>query len=207
MAHDAILTPIRPGTVFKPGHSEPFSTRLFEWKNDSIPVVAMLGWIAFATALHRPSIAVQAGRTTANMPVGVQVAGPPNGEDRLFDFAAAVKEGLDGFVAPKEEPVVGLTNWSFRGSWRKIRVLHRGLQLVHASLQTIELVFSGHRGLREFALKLAVVEFNGNGVSSWLFCDEKRIAGSEYLPIILRRHEVRTHALNARASIRAWKCY
>ena len=60
----------------------------------------MLGWIALATALHLPSIAVQAGRTTAGMPVGVQIVGPANGEARLFDFARAVEEELGGFLAP-----------------------------------------------------------------------------------------------------------
>ena len=53
----------------------------------------MLGWIALATALHLPSLAVQAGRTASNMPVGVQIVGPLNGEDRLFDFATAVEDG------------------------------------------------------------------------------------------------------------------
>jgi amidase len=60
----------------------------------------MLGWIALATALHLPALAVPAGRSAANMPVGVQIVGPWNGEDRLFDFAAAVEEGIGGFQAP-----------------------------------------------------------------------------------------------------------
>jgi amidase len=60
----------------------------------------MPGWIALATALHLPSIAVQAGRTASNMPVGVQIVGPWNGEARLFDYARAVEDGLGGFSPP-----------------------------------------------------------------------------------------------------------
>ena len=53
-----------------------------------------------ATALHAPALAVQAGQTAQGLPVGVQLVGPWHGEDRLFDFAAAVEEGLGGFKPP-----------------------------------------------------------------------------------------------------------
>ena len=61
----------------------------------------MLNWISVATALHAPAIAVQAGQTASGLPVGVQFIGPWNGDDRLFDFAAAVEDGLGGFKPPK----------------------------------------------------------------------------------------------------------
>ncbi len=66
----------------------------------SVPYGAMLDWISPATALHAPAIAVQAGRTPYGVPVGVQVVGPWHGEDRLFDFAAAIEDGLGGFAPP-----------------------------------------------------------------------------------------------------------
>ena len=97
---DAILMPIAPVTAFKHDHSEPFNARGLEMDGGTIPYVTMLGWIALATALHLPSIAVQAGRTKAGMPVGVQIVGPLSGEARLFDFAGAVEEGLGGFTPP-----------------------------------------------------------------------------------------------------------
>ena len=68
---------------------------------DATPYPTMLGWIALATALHLPALAVQAGRSPASMPTGVQIVGPANGEDRLFDFAAAVEDGLGGFSPPR----------------------------------------------------------------------------------------------------------
>jgi amidase len=100
-SHDAVLMPVGPVTAFKHDHSEPFYERSIDVDGRSEIYGTMLGWIALATALHLPSIAVQAGRTKAGMPVGVQIVGPLNGEKRLFDFAAEVDEGFGGFAAPR----------------------------------------------------------------------------------------------------------
>jgi amidase len=97
---DAILMPIAPVTAFKHDHSEPFGARRLDMDGQAIPYVTMLGWIALATALHLPSIAVPAGRSKGNMPVGVQIVGPWNGEARLLDFGRAVEEQLGGFRPP-----------------------------------------------------------------------------------------------------------
>jgi len=99
-SYDAILMPIAPVTAFKHDHSEPFGARILDVDGKPTPYPTMLGWIALATALHLPSIAVQAGRSLSNMPVGVQIAAPWNGEARLFDYARAVEESLGGFSPP-----------------------------------------------------------------------------------------------------------
>jgi len=64
------------------------------------PYAGLLNWIALATSLHAPALAVQAGQTASGLPVGVQLVGRWNGEDRLFDLAQAVEEGLGGFSPP-----------------------------------------------------------------------------------------------------------
>jgi amidase len=97
---DAIVMPITPVTAFKHDHSEPFGARLIDVDGKPTPYPTMLGWIALATALHLPALTVQAGRTKSGLPVGVQIVGPLSGEDRLFDFAAAVEESLGGFSPP-----------------------------------------------------------------------------------------------------------
>ncbi|HWA92418.1 MAG TPA: amidase family protein [Rhizomicrobium sp.] len=97
-SHDAIVMPITPVTAFKHDHSDPFSARMLDVDGTPTPYPTMLGWIALATALHLPGLAVQAGRSASGMPVGVQIVGPWNGEDRLFDFAAAVEESTGGFA-------------------------------------------------------------------------------------------------------------
>jgi len=99
-SHDAIVMPISPVTAFKHDHSEPFHMRTLDVDGQSIAYPNMLGWIALATALHLPALATPAGRTASNLPVGIQVVGPIDGEDRLFDFAAAIEDGIGGFEAP-----------------------------------------------------------------------------------------------------------
>jgi len=100
--YDAIVMPISMVTAF-PHQQEPsFQDRILDLDGKPTPYPNILNWISPATALHAPALAVQAGQTAKGLPVGVQIVGPWNGEDRLFDFAAAVEEGLGGFRAPPE---------------------------------------------------------------------------------------------------------
>jgi Asp-tRNA(Asn)/Glu-tRNA(Gln) amidotransferase A subunit family amidase len=98
---DAILMPISIVPPFKHQQEPAFQERILDVDGTPTPYGLMLNWIAPATALHAPAIAVQAGHTVSGLPVGVQFVGPWNGEDRLFDFAAAVEDGLGGFKPPK----------------------------------------------------------------------------------------------------------
>ncbi|MBV8977916.1 MAG: amidase [Alphaproteobacteria bacterium] len=98
--HDAIVMPVAPVTAFAHDHSEPFNARVLNMDGETIAYSAMLGWIALATALHLPSIAVPTGRNVEGMPVGVQIVGAWNDEARLFDLAAAVEEARGGFSPP-----------------------------------------------------------------------------------------------------------
>jgi len=99
-AHDAILMPVTPIPAFPHNQTDPFGARLLDMDGQTIRYPTMLGWIALATALHLPSIAVPAGRSKENLPIGVQIVGPWNGEARLFNYAAAVEESLGGFSQP-----------------------------------------------------------------------------------------------------------
>jgi amidase len=98
--YDAILMPITMTTAFKHLQEPSFQERVLEIDGVTVPYPTILNWISLATALHLPALAVQAGQTAAGLPVGVQLVGPWNGEDRLFDFAAAVEEGTGGFRRP-----------------------------------------------------------------------------------------------------------
>lgn len=97
---DAIVMPVSPVTAFHHMHEGTFSDRKLDVDGAQVPYSTLLWWIALATSLHAPALAVPAGLTKAGMPVGVQVVGPWNGEDRLFDIAAAVEESLGGFSPP-----------------------------------------------------------------------------------------------------------
>jgi amidase len=98
--YDTILMPITMTTAF-PHQQEPsFPERLLDVDGVTVPYPSIVNWISLATALHAPALAVQAGQTAKGLPVGVQLVGPWHGEDRLFDFAAAVEEATGGFRPP-----------------------------------------------------------------------------------------------------------
>ncbi|MGH6872499.1 MAG: amidase family protein [Rhizomicrobium sp.] len=98
--HDAIVMPIAMVPAF-PHQQEPaFTDRVLRVDNAQVPYPAMLDWIAPATVLHLPAVAVPAGRTRGGLPVGVQLVGPWGGEARLLDLAAALERETGGFAPP-----------------------------------------------------------------------------------------------------------
>ncbi|HEY1632595.1 MAG TPA: amidase family protein [Rhizomicrobium sp.] len=98
--YDAILMPIGMTTSFPHLQEPSFAERVLDVDGTDVPYADMLNWIAPATVLHAPALAVQAGRTKKGLPVGVQLVGRWGGEDRLFDLAAALERELGGFAAP-----------------------------------------------------------------------------------------------------------
>ncbi|MGN6515836.1 MAG: amidase family protein [Rhizomicrobium sp.] len=98
--HEAILMPVTPITAFAHNQQGTFASRSITVDGKTVPYGNLLNWISLATSLHLPALAVQAGRTANGMPVGVQLVGRPNGEDRLFDIAAAIERELGGFEPP-----------------------------------------------------------------------------------------------------------
>jgi amidase len=98
--HDAIVMPITLVAAFPHQQQPGFLERILDVDGQGVAYPHILDWITLATATHAPSLAVQAGPTAAGLPVGVQIVGPWHGEDRLFDLAAAVEDGLGGFRRP-----------------------------------------------------------------------------------------------------------
>ncbi|HWA31050.1 MAG TPA: amidase family protein [Rhizomicrobium sp.] len=98
--YDAILMPITPIPAFAHNQQGTFADRVIEVDGKTVPYNTLLTWISLATSLHAPALAVQAGRTASGLPVGVQLVGRWNGEDRLFDLAAALEDELGGFEPP-----------------------------------------------------------------------------------------------------------
>ncbi|HEY0105585.1 MAG TPA: amidase family protein [Rhizomicrobium sp.] len=98
--YDIVVMPIDMVPPFPHTQEGSFSDRVVTVDNEIKPYSDLLDWVAPASALHVPALAVQAGRTPDGLPVGVQLVGPWHGEDRLFDFAFALEERLGGFVPP-----------------------------------------------------------------------------------------------------------
>ena len=97
----AILSPISIMPAFPHLHQPSFNERTMELDGEIVPYGTMLYWIALATALLGPGLAVPAGQTDKGLPTGAQIMGPSGSEDRLFDFAGAIEERLGGFRPPK----------------------------------------------------------------------------------------------------------
>jgi amidase len=97
---DVILMPISPVTAFAHMQDGTFSDRKLDVDGQAAPYSSLLWWIALATSLHAPALAIQAGRIASGMPVGVQLVGRWNGESRLFDVGEALEEQTGGFEAP-----------------------------------------------------------------------------------------------------------
>jgi amidase len=97
---DAILMPISPVTAFQHNQEGAFAERVLDVDGHSVPYPSLLNWIALATTLNTPAIAVPAGQTKSGLPIGVQLVGPWHGEDRLFDLAGGIEQELGGFSPP-----------------------------------------------------------------------------------------------------------
>jgi amidase len=98
--YDAIVMPVAMVPAFPHVQDPGFNERMLDVDGRKIPYPALLNWIAIASVLHVPALAVPAAVTAEGLPVGVQILGPWNAEDRLFDFAAVIEEASGGFRRP-----------------------------------------------------------------------------------------------------------
>ena len=96
---DVILAPVTPVAAFPHDHRA-FADRVLTLSTGgTIPYTSMLDWIGLATACHLPSTCVPAGLTETGLPVGVQLIGPPGG-DQLTLAVAEAFEAVRGFTPP-----------------------------------------------------------------------------------------------------------
>jgi len=99
---DVILAPVGPVAAFPHDH-RPFQRRVLTLSDGTkAPYLAMLRWIALATACGLPATTVPAGRTPAGLPVGAQLIGPRGADSRTLAVAEAIEAALGGFVRPPE---------------------------------------------------------------------------------------------------------
>jgi amidase len=99
---DAILAPIGPIPAFPHDH-RPFGERSITLSDGkTAPYLALLRWIALATACGLPATAIPVGHTAAGLPVGAQLIGPRNGDFHMMALAESIEAALGGFEAPPE---------------------------------------------------------------------------------------------------------
>jgi amidase len=101
---DVLIAPTAPVVAFAHDH-RPFQGRALKLSNGrKAPYLAMLRWIALATACGLPVTAIPAGQTARGLPVGVQLIGPRGADSRLLAVAETIEARLGGFVAPALQP-------------------------------------------------------------------------------------------------------
>ena len=97
--YDAFLLP----TAFQPAFPHttvPFNQRTHQVDGHERSHEDMLFWISFATLTGLPATTAPAGRTTAGLPVGLQIIGPFLEDDTPIDIAARLADLVGGFVPP-----------------------------------------------------------------------------------------------------------
>ncbi|MGW4058526.1 amidase [Amycolatopsis sp. NPDC004747] len=83
--YDVLITPTLPIAAFEAGHDVPPGSGLSEWPE----------WTPFTYPFNmtqQPAISVPAGRTSAGLPVGLQIVGPRHSDDLVLAVAKLLEE-------------------------------------------------------------------------------------------------------------------
>ena len=92
--HDVLITPTVPIPAFEAGHDVPPGSGMTDWAE----------WTPFTypfNMTHQPAISVPVGRTSAGLPIGLQIVGPRHAEAQVLAVARAVERTRpDGATPP-----------------------------------------------------------------------------------------------------------
>jgi amidase len=95
-----LLMPVAVVAAIAHDHSEPFIERTIPVDGGSRSYLDLFGWVGLPTVAYLPATAVPVGRTSAGLPVGVQVVGPYLEDRTTLAAARCIEEVLGGFVVP-----------------------------------------------------------------------------------------------------------
>jgi amidase len=99
--HDVFLMPVAFVPAFPHDHSEPMDQRKLDTPEGKRPYLDITPWIAPATLTGCPATVAPVGRTSAGLPVGIQIMGPFLEDATPIEFARLMADVVGGFVAPK----------------------------------------------------------------------------------------------------------
>jgi amidase len=99
--HDAFLLPVSFLPAFPHDHSHPFWERRLSTPEGPRRYEDLLFWISFATLTGLPATVAPIGRTSAGLPVGVQIMGPYLEDATPIDVAAGLAGVVGGFRPPE----------------------------------------------------------------------------------------------------------
>ncbi|MEQ1607698.1 MAG: amidase family protein [Hyphomonadaceae bacterium] len=98
----AIITPVAPTTAFEHVETGDAVTRLMKVDGKPTPFHMFHSWIALATVCHLPSVVIPVPRRAGELPAGVQIIGPENGDLDVLAIAEALEAQMGGFQQPPE---------------------------------------------------------------------------------------------------------
>ena len=94
------MAPVAATAAFPHDHSEPLDQRTVPTSSGARPYIEMLNWIAVPSLTGCPATAAPIGRTSDNLPVGVEITGPMWEDATPIKFAELLSEEIGCFTAP-----------------------------------------------------------------------------------------------------------
>lgn len=98
--HDVFLMPVDFTTAFPHDHTPNLTERKIATSAGPRPYLDMLKWIFHATFSGNPATACPVGRTSEDLPCGIQILGPYLEDATPIDVAGRIAELAGGFVPP-----------------------------------------------------------------------------------------------------------
>jgi amidase len=100
--HDVFLMPAGFSTAFPHDHSQPLEKRTIDTLEGNRPYLTTPLWTYPATLAGLPATVAPVGRTTAGLPVGLQIVAPMWEDGTSIEFAALLSEIVGGFRPPED---------------------------------------------------------------------------------------------------------
>ena len=99
-SYDVLLCPVAATPAFPHDHSEPMGERQLEINGQQRPYWDNVFWAGFSLVSFLPASVVPAGRTKANLPVGVQIVGPYLEDNTTLAVAKMLEQQHRAFEPP-----------------------------------------------------------------------------------------------------------
>ena len=97
---DVLLLPVCPLSAIEHDHSRPMTHRTITVNGESRDYQDQMHWVGLVGVAYLPVTVVPVGRTSAGLPVGIQIAGPYLEDRTTLDVARRLVEIHGGFEPP-----------------------------------------------------------------------------------------------------------
>jgi amidase len=97
---DVFLMPSSFTVAFHHNHDGDFNSRILDTPDGKRPYMQLMPWMVTATLTGCPATVAPIGRTSVDLPVGIQIMGPFWEDATSIEFAALLSDEIGGFKAP-----------------------------------------------------------------------------------------------------------